>query len=221
MLSGEMMKEISVAIVEDHSDLRAGLELTLESESGIQCSGSYDRCETLIHDIAGGKQEPQVIMMDIGLPGISGIEGVRRIKAIHPDVEILMLTIYEDDAHVFQAICAGAAGYLLKNSDQSEILAAIRQVAGGGIPMTPAIARRVMVMFRDFAPAPPRTEVHLTPREKEVLTSLVNGLNYKEIASEYFISLDTVRNHIRHIYQKLGVHSKSEAVAKALRQRLI
>jgi DNA-binding NarL/FixJ family response regulator len=159
--------------------------------------------------------------MDIGLPGMSGIEGVKQIKEFHPNIEILMFTIYEDDAHVFQAICAGAAGYLLKNSDQEMILRSIREVTEGGIPMTPTIARRVMKMFRNFAPEPSSEKINLTPREIEVLKALVDGLDYKKIADHYFISLDTVRNHIRHIYQKLQVHSKSEAVAKALKQKLV
>jgi DNA-binding NarL/FixJ family response regulator len=215
------VENITVSIVEDHKDLRDSIELVLKMSPGFVCEGSYDRCEHLIHEIEKGRCEPQVILMDIGLPGMSGIEGVKKIKELHPDVQILMLTIYEDDSHVFQAICAGAAGYLLKNSEQKEILQAIEQVVKGGIPMTPVIARRVINMFKDFAPAPPQQEFNLTPREIEVLKSLVDGLDYKQIANKHFISLDTVRNHIRHIYQKLQVHSKSEAVAKALKQRLV
>jgi two-component system nitrate/nitrite response regulator NarL len=212
------MKTITVTIVEDHADLRNGLKLILSTSPGFTVVGSYDRCETLLEELE--EMAPQVILMDIGLPGISGIEGVRQIKSILPETHILMLTIYEDDAQVFQAICAGADGYLLKKSSPIEILQAIEDVVEGGIPMTPSIAQKVIKMFRNFAPKTEQCE-GLTPREYEVLKALVDGLDYKQIAQRYFISLDTVRNHIRHIYEKLQVHSKSEAVAKALRQHLV
>jgi DNA-binding NarL/FixJ family response regulator len=215
------MQEITVTVVEDHRDLRNSLKLLLNSTPGFRCDCSYDRCEKLIISLKNGETAPQVILMDIGLPGIDGIEGVRQVKAIHPDARILMLTIYEDNQHVFQAICAGAEGYLLKHSDHEKIVQAIRQATADDIPMSPTIARKVITMFREFAPAPPQEAVHLTPREMEVLKALVEGLDYKQIAGRYFISLDTVRNHIRHIYEKLQVHSKSEAVAKALKQRLV
>jgi DNA-binding NarL/FixJ family response regulator len=215
------MNTTTVAIVEDHPDLRNSLMLVLDGAPQFHCVGAYRSCEALLKDIGNGKIEPQVILMDIGLPGMSGIEGVRRVKEIHPDCDILMLTIYEDDANVFRAICSGASGYLLKKSTPAEIVEAVVQVAAGGVPMTPVIARKVMTMFRDFAPAPINVEAHLTPREKEVLSALVDGLDYKQIADRLFISFDTVRNHLRHIYEKLQVHSKSEAVARALKRRLI
>ena len=212
--------DIPIAIVEDHADLRNSLQLILNTTPGFSCEDAYECCEDLLEELQDGDIAPGVILMDIGLPGISGIEGVRRVKAIDPDIGILMLTIYEDDANVFQAICAGAAGYLLKKSSPVEILQAIEQVVSGGVPMTASIARQVMDMFRDFAPKPQKCP-NLTPREYEVLKALVDGLDYKQIAAQLFISLDTVRNHIRHIYEKLQVHSKSEAVAKALKQRLV
>ncbi|RME01668.1 MAG: DNA-binding response regulator [Calditrichaeota bacterium] len=214
------MADISVAIVEDHDDLRNSLQLILSSSPGYNCYGAFESCEGLLEVLDSADPEPQVILMDIGLPGMSGIEGVKQVKALRPDTEVLMLTIYEDDIHIFQATCAGAAGYLLKKSGPVEILQAIDQVLAGAVPMTPSIARRVIHMFRDFAPKPNECE-NLTPREYEVLKALVEGLNYKQIAQKLFISLDTVRNHIRHIYEKLQVHSKSEAVAKALKQRLL
>jgi DNA-binding NarL/FixJ family response regulator len=212
------MNTITVTIVEDHADLRNGLKLILSSSPGFTVVGSYDRCESLLEELED--TTPQVILMDIGLPGMSGIEGVRKIKNIMPETHILMLTIYEDDAQVFQAVCAGADGYLLKKSSPIAILQAIEDVVGGGVPMTPSIAQKVIKMFRNFAPKPERCE-GLTPREYDVLKALVDGLDYKQIAQRYFISLDTVRNHIRHIYEKLHVHSKSEAVAKALQQHLV
>lgn len=212
------MKSITVTIVEDHADLRNSLKLILSTSPGFSVVGCYDRCELLLEELE--ETTPEVILMDIGLPGMSGIEGVRRIKKIRPETHILMLTIYEDDAQVFQAVCAGADGYLLKKSSPLEILQAIEQVAEGGVPMTPSIAQKVIKMFRNFAPKAEQCE-GLTPRENDVLKALVDGLDYKQIAQRYFISLDTVRNHIRHIYEKLQVHSKSEAVAKALQQHLV
>jgi DNA-binding NarL/FixJ family response regulator len=197
---------ISVAIVEDHVDLRNSLGLILKTTPGYSCVGSYGSVEELLESL--DENVPQVILMDIGLPGMSGIEGVRRVKQLKPETHVLMQTIYDDDARVFQAVCAGASGYLLKHSSPLEILQAIEQAVEGGVPMSPSIAQQ-------------DDSVILTPREQEVLRSLSDGLDYKQIADRHFISIDTVRGHIRHIYEKLHVHSKSEAVAKAFRQRLV
>ena len=209
---------ISVAVVEDHPDLRNSLSLILKTTPGFQCVGAFESCEALFEEL--GTISPQVILMDIGLPGMSGIEGVRKVKALRPPTKVLMLTIYEDDQQVFRALCAGADGYLLKKSSPVEILQAIEQVVSGGVPMTSSVARQALEMFRDFAPKP-EASAGLTPREHELLKSLAEGMDYKQLAERHFISIDTVRNHIRHIYEKLHVHSKSEAVAKALRQRLV
>jgi DNA-binding NarL/FixJ family response regulator len=214
------MESIPVAIVEDHADLRKSMRLILDMTPGYSCVGDYEQCEDLLDALAGNEIDPRVILMDIGLPGISGIEGVPRVKALQPRSDILMLTVYEDDNNVFEAVCAGAAGYLLKKSSPIEILQAIEQVTAGGVPITPGIARRVLDMFRTFTPQP-ASATDLTPREYDVLKALVDGLDYKQIAERHFISIDTVRNHIRHIYDKLQVHSKSEAVAKALKHRLV
>ena len=212
------MADISVAIVEDHPDLRNSLTLILNGTSGFSCVGSYTSCEALLEELTDIK--PEVVLMDIGLPGMSGIEGVRKVKTLRDSTKVLMQTIYEDDEQVFRAMCAGADGYLLKKSSPVEILQAIEQVVAGGIPMTPSVARQVIEMFRDFAPKEQDVQ-RLTPREHELLRSLAEGLDYKQIAERHFISVDTVRNHIRHIYEKLQVHSKSEAVSKAFRQRLV
>jgi DNA-binding NarL/FixJ family response regulator len=209
---------ISVAIVEDHADLRNSLGLILKTTPGFSCVGSYGSVEELLEHLQ--ESAPEVILMDIGLPGMSGIEGVRCVKELSPGTHILMQTIYDDDEQVFQAICSGAGGYLLKHSSPVEILQAIEQVVAGDVPMSPSIARQVMVMFRTFAPQHDDS-ADLTPRESEILRSLADGLDYKQIAERHFISIDTVRGHIRHIYEKLQVHSKSEAVAKALRRRLV
>lgn len=212
------MSLITVAVVEDHPDLRKSLGLILAATPGYSCVGSYDRCEDLLKDLPG--IDPQVILMDIGLPGMSGIEGIRRVKSVRSEIKILVQTVYEDDENVFGAICAGADGYVLKKTPPLELLQAIGQVVEGGVHMTGSIARNVIEMFRDFAP---KQEPHLvlTSREREILKSLADGLDYKQIADRHFISIDTVRNHIRHIYEKLHVHSKSEAVAKAFRHRLV
>ncbi len=212
------MSPIAVAVVEDHPDLRKSLGLILAATPGYTCAGIYERCEELLGDLPS--INTQVILMDIGLPGMSGIEGIQRVKALHSDIKILVQTIYEDDDNVFRAICAGADGYVLKKAPPLELLQAIEQVVEGGVPMSPSIAHNVIKMFKEFAPRQEQT-VGLTAREHELLKSLADGLDYKQIAERHFISTDTVRNHIRHIYEKLHVHSKSEAVAKAFRQRLV
>ena len=212
------MNPITVAVVEDHPDLRKSLGLILSATPGFLCAGSYERCEDLLGELSS--INPQVILMDIGLPGMSGIEGIQRVKSVNSDIKILVQTIYEDDDNVFRAICAGADGYVLKKAPPLELLQAIEQVVEGGVPMSPSVAHNVIEMFKNFAPKPEQ-RMGLTAREHELLKSLSDGLDYKQIAERHFISVDTVRNHIRHIYEKLHVHSKSEAVAKAFRQRLV
>ena len=211
-------QDAPVAIVEDHEDLRNSLSLILRSMPGFTLTGAYGSCEELLDTLE--TTNPQVVLMDIGLPGMSGIEGVRRIKERRGEIQMLMLTIYEDDDRVFEAICAGAGGYLLKRSSPAEILKAIEDVMHGGVPMTPSIAQKVIKTFRNILPRPSE-KVDLTPREYEILRSLADGLGYKQIAARHFISVDTVRGHIRHLYEKLQVHTKSEAVAKALRHHIV
>jgi len=214
------MADISVAVVEDHDEYRNSLRLIIGTSAGLSCFGAFGSCEALLEELEVEDDAPHVVLMDIGLPGMSGVAGVERLKAITPQTKVIMFTIYEDDANVFRAICAGASGYLLKKTSPVDIVRAIENVAAGDVPMTPSVASQVMEMFRDFAPKPEICDA-LTPRELEVLQGLVDGLQYKEIAQRHFISLDTVRIHIRHVYEKLHVHSKSEAVAKALKQRLV
>jgi DNA-binding NarL/FixJ family response regulator len=167
-----------------------------------------------------GQEVPEVVLSDIGLPGMSGIEGVRRLKQRYPGVQLVMLTVYDDDRRIFDAICAGACGYLLKSTPPARLLESLREVAGGGAAMSPEVARRVMQLFREIRP-PAHADYGLTPHETRLLTLLVDGHNFKTAAVEAGVSTSTVAWHMRRVYEKLHVHSKSEAVAKALRDRIV
>ncbi len=210
---------ISVGVVEDNDAIREGIVAVLNGASGYSCKHVYESCERAIAD---RHSPPDVMLMDIHLGDgmMSGIEGVRRLKMLHPDMNILMLTVYEENEKIFDSLCAGASGYLLKKTPPARILEAIGEVHSGGAPMSASIARKVLDLFKTVAP-PPLPEVNLTAREREILEHLVRGSSYKIIAGNLFISLDTVGSHVRHIYEKLHVHSKSEAVAKALKHRLV
>ena len=161
-----------------------------------------------------------VALVDIGLPGMSGIEGMRLLKDRHGDLLMLMLTVYNDDERIFDALCAGACGYLLKNTPPARLLASLEEVVMGGSPMSPEIARRVVTLFKHVHP-PEKADYQLTPHEMRLLKLLVDGHNYKTAAKELGVSVNTISFHMRRIYDKLQVHSKSEAVAKALRHRLV
>jgi DNA-binding NarL/FixJ family response regulator len=209
---------IKVVIVEDNHELREGLSQLVNGTPGYKCVGAFANCDSLLERI--GRSMPDVVLMDIGLPGTSGIEGVKMVKSRFPQIELLMLTVYEDERKIFDSICAGASGYLLKKTPPAKILEAIREIHNGGAPMTAKVARKVLDMFQQNAPAA-NTEYQLSEREREVLAALVKGLSYKMIAGQCYISVDTVRSHIKNIYEKLHVHSKSEAVVKALRSKLV
>lgn len=213
------MKTIAVGIVENDENIREGLVAVLQHAPGLVCRHIYDRCEDAIAD---RREPPAVMLMDIHLGDdvMSGIEGARQLKACHPQTGIMMLTVFDENEKIFESLCAGASGYLLKNTPSAEIVAAVREIHAGGSPMSAIIARKVLNLFKTVAP-PALPDVNLTQREREVLEHLVKGLNYKMIASELFISLDTVASHVKRIYEKLHVHSKSEAVAKALKHRLV
>src|SRR6188768_3422049 len=175
-----------------------------------------------MEDALGGISgtRPDVILTDIGLPGIDGIEGTRQLRERFPDVPILALTVYDDDVNVFNAICAGASGYLLKNTPPARLVESLKEVVAGGAPMSPEVARRVVTVFREFRP-PERASYGLTPQEMTLLTLMVEGHHYKTAADAMGISINTVSFHLKRIYEKLQVHSKSEAVVKALRERVI
>lgn len=209
---------IRVVVIEDLREVREGLTMLINGTSGFRCASSYRTMEDALKGLEGTR--PDVILTDIGLPGMDGIEGTRILRERFPEVPVLALSVYDDDDNVFNAICAGASGYLLKNTAPARLLESLRDVASGGAPMSPEVARRVVKLFREFRP-PERASYHLTPQETELLKLIVEGHHYKTAAAEMGISTNTVSFHLKHIYDKLQVHSKSEAVAKALRERLI
>jgi len=211
--------EIKVAIFEDNNNMREGLFQLINGSQGFTCTGAFPNCDDLVNRIKSAC--PDVIVMDIEMPGISGIEGVKLVKENFPEIKILMETIFEDDAKIFDSICAGAEGYILKNTPPVEILSAIREIYEGGSPMTPAIANRVLKMVKRERTFESKNVFNLTDREREILSCLVEGMSYKLIADECTISIDTVNVHIKNIYKKLHVHSKSEAVAKAIKGRIV
>jgi len=210
---------IKVALFEDNKKLRESLEQLINSDEGMVCTGAFADANKLIQDMQTA--DPDIVMMDINMPGISGIEAVKKIVDKFPNTRILMQTVFDDNDKIFAAICAGASGYILKKTSPRKIIEAIYESHSGGAPMTPSIAAKVLQMFRIQTVVEKNEFIDLSEREKEILSLLVKGRSYKHIASECFISIDTVGTHIRHIYEKLHVHSKSEAVAKAIFQKLV
>jgi len=213
------MKKLRVTIFEDNRNLREGLFQLVEGSDGFTCSGAFANGINILKNIE--ETDPDVILMDIEMPGISGIEAVKLAKEKYPDVKILMETIFDDNDKIFQSICSGAEGYILKNTPPVQILSAIKEIYEGGAPMTPSIASKVLKMFKDKPAEKTSEEFNLTEREKEILKYLVDGMSYKMVADTCFISIDTVSGHIKSIYKKLQVHSKSEAVAKAIKKNIV
>jgi DNA-binding NarL/FixJ family response regulator len=210
---------ISVIIVEDNKIIRESLASLINGTEGFSCIASYQDCESLF---AGDKlKSTDIVLMDIALPGMNGIEGVKKIREKNPEVSTIMLTIYEDNQQIFDALCAGASGYLVKKTPPAQLLQGIKDVYEGGSSMNSHIARKVISLFQQGIPAEKHDESVLSKREREVLINLSKGKSYQETAGDLFISIDTVRHHIRNIYTKLQVHSQSEAVAKAIRKGLI
>ena len=209
---------IRVAIVEDERDIRESLTFLVNGTSGYSCTGSYRSMEEALAGIP--RQLPDVVLSDIGLPGMNGIEGIRLLKERHPDLVVLMLSVYDDDDRIFDAICAGACGYLLKKTPPARLLDSLKEAVADGAPMSPEVARRVISLFRQIRP-PERATYELTPHETRLLKLFVEGHNYKTAAAELQVSVNTVNFHVRSIYSKLQVHSRSEAVAKALLNRLV
>jgi len=213
-----MPDPINVAIIEDAREVREGLAALINGTSGFRCSGGFRTVEDALR--AMDRERPDVILTDLGLPGLSGIEGIRILKERYPETPTVVLTVYDDEEEIFDALCAGASGYLLKNTPPARLLECLQEVVGGGAPMSPEVARRVVKLFREIRP-PARASHNLTPQETELLKLLVEGHNYKTAAAELGITTNTVSFHLRNIYAKLQVHSKSEAVAKALRDHLV
>ncbi len=209
---------VRVMLIEDLREVRESLTILIDGTSGFACVGSYRTMEDAL--AANRKERPDVILTDIGLPGMSGIEGISVLRTLYPETPILALTVYDDNRNVFNALCAGASGYLLKNTPPARLLESLHEVVAGGAPMSPEVARRVVELFREFRP-PTDAPCRLTPQESELLKLLVKGHHYKTAAQQMGIATSTVSFHLKNIYQKLQVHSKTEAVAKALREHLV
>jgi DNA-binding NarL/FixJ family response regulator len=209
---------IRVAIIEDSFHIREGLRHLIDGSDGYQVTGGFRCMEEALPQVTCDL--PDVVLVDIGLPGMSGIEGIRQLRHFHPQLHLLVLSVYGDDERIFDAICAGACGYLLKKTPPARLLESVAEVAAGGAPMSPEVARRVVALFRTIR-APERADYRLTPHEIKLLQLLVDGRNRKSAAVELGVSVHAISFHLRRIYEKLQVHSRSEAVAKALRDRLI
>ncbi len=215
---------IRVAIIEDRDEIREGLRQLLDGSPSFQCVGAYGSMEVAFDGISTllkhHERAVTVVLIDLGLPGMSGIDGILLLHDSFPSLPLMVLSVFEDDQRIFEAICAGASGYLLKNTQPERLLASLREVVDGGAPMSPEVARRVIEIFRTGG-LPHRHKSNLTPHESRVLKLLVNGHNYRTAAADLGVSIHAISYHVRHIYTKLQVHSKSEAVVKALRDKLV
>jgi DNA-binding NarL/FixJ family response regulator len=211
-------KTINVAIIEDRREIREGLAMLISGTEGFICKGKFGSMEEGLRRV--GAENPDVVLCDIGLPGMDGIEGIKILKEKFPDLLVIMLTIYDDDERIFNALCAGACGYLLKKTPPVRLLESLKEAVAGGSPMSPEVARRVITLFREIRP-PGKADYDLTPHETRLLKMLVEGHNYKTAALEIGVTVHAVSFHMRRIYEKLQVHSKTEAVTIALRDRLI
>ncbi|MEO6723236.1 MAG: response regulator transcription factor [Ferruginibacter sp.] len=211
---------IRVTIFEDNKHLRETFQLLLENSDGFTCVGAYPDCSGMLDNISDTPCD--VVLMDIEMPGMNGITATKLIKENFTGINILIQTVFFEDEYIFNAICAGASGYILKSTTPDGYLQAIKDVHAGGSPMTPGIARRVLELFKDkLTPASPAKDYNLTTQEKKVLQLLVTGKSYKMIAAELFVSTDTVKSHISNVYVKLHVHSGTEAVSKAIRDKIV
>lgn len=217
-IEGQGHQQIRIAIVEDDRATREGLAMLINGTPGYRCAATYRSVEDALRSIA--TDMPDVLLLDINLPGTLGSEGVKALKEKHPLMEVLMLTVYAEQDKVFESICNGACGYLLKETPPAKLLEAISEAHRGGAPMSPEIARKVVTLFQKTGPVEKLDEA-LTPQEVRLLKLLSEGYSYQAAADRLIISINTVRDYIRTIYEKLHVHSKSEAVTKALRSRLI
>ena len=209
---------VRVVVIEDQRELREGLKTLLDITANFCCAASFSSMEDALANITA--ETADLILTDIGLPGMNGIEGARALRKRFPDLPIVVLTVHDEDDRIFQALCAGANGYLLKNTSAAKIIEALAEVLSGGAPMSPEVARRVVRLFRTFSP-PEHADYRLTGQEKQILKLLIEGHHYKTAARSLGIATSTVAFHLKNIYAKLQVHSKTEAVAKALREHLV
>ncbi len=207
----------TIVIYEDNARLRESLQLLLGDDSGFEVLGAFSGCETVLEEME--RLRPSLVIMDIDMPGVNGMEGVRLIKDAHPEVRVVMYTVFDDDNRIFDCICNGADGYLLKNTSPARLIQALRDLAEGGSPMSPFVAQKVFQHFRSNRAVV--TDFNLTEREKEILDLLVKGNSYKMIADKSAISIDTVKKHLQNIYHKLHVNCGTEAVAKAIRHKIV
>lgn len=218
MSKNEPASPSKVWLIEDNATFRRSVVRTIERDPAFRCTGEFSRCEDAFAAAACG-EVPRVILLDVGLAGISGLDGIPRLRELMPAAAIIIITVFEDDAKIFRAICAGASGYLLKTAPPAEIVHAIHEVLAGGAPMNGRIARRVLEMFSRLAP--PQRDYGLTERERGVLQLIAEGLIKKEIADRLGLSVHTVDTHMRNIYAKLEVGTRTGAVAKALKENLL
>jgi len=210
---------IKIVVFDDHQERRNALKLMISLETDMICTGDYEDCSDLVDKFCA--EAPDVVLMDIHMPGVDGIEGVKQLQQHYPQVLIIMQTVFEDDDNLFKCLQAGAHGYILKQTPNDKVIDAIRDVMTGGAPMTPAIARRVLQHFGKNKPKSNNENYNLSKRELDILSNLVKGLSHKMIAAELYISVFTVNNHVKNIYQKLQVHSVSEAVATAIQKSIV
>ena len=212
---------LRIAIFDDNKNIRDSIKMLLQTEPSFEVVGSFSNVFDCVNDVI--ECRPDIVLMDIEMPGMNGIEAVQLIKKEFPQVQVLMQTVFEDDDRVFDSICAGASGYILKNHLNTKLVDAIKELQFGGSPMSPSIARKVLNKLQQTPEIKPAAtpDYQLTPREKEVLGCLVNGLSYKMIGAELHISYETVRSHVKKIYEKLHVASLTEVVAKAIHQRIV
>jgi DNA-binding NarL/FixJ family response regulator len=212
--------DIKVAIIEDQRKFREYLAALIEGSEGFSCTGSFRSMEEALDRMRPGAEMPDVVLVDIGLPGMDGIEGIRILRERFPKLILLMHTVYDGDERIFNALCAGASGYLLKKTSPVRLLESLREAMAGGAPMTPEVAHQVIRLFREIRPVE-KPDEQLTPHEVRLLEMLAEGHNYDTAAVELGVTTHTISFHLQRIYEKLHVHSKTEAVAKALRNRLI
>jgi DNA-binding NarL/FixJ family response regulator len=211
------MTTTTLVIYEDNARLRQSLELLLGDDTAFSVVGAFPNCIKVTEQME--ELLPQLVVMDIDMPGINGIEGVKQIKAGFPDIKVVMYTVFDDDNRIFDCICAGADGYLLKNTSPVKLIQSLQELSEGGAPMSPFVAQKVFNFFRTNKPV--QDTFNLTPREKEILELLVRGNSYKMIADKSHVSVDTVKKHLQNIYHKLHVNCGTEAVAKALQHKIV